>query len=592
VLRTRHRIHAIEQAVFLAIAVAGCSRGPMERSAGSPAAAEPPAGERSISFTDRAAAWGVTSVYRNGEESGHCSILESLGGGVGWIDFDRDGRLDLVATRGGGFDDAGGVLGLPTGLFRRDAGGAMLFRDVAGPAGIATERLYTHGVAVGDIDNDGFPDLVVTGYGPAELWHNLGDGSFEEIRDWPGADDSRWSSSAGFADVDGDGCLDCYLTRYVDWSFENHPFCGPTTATRDICPPREFEGLADSLYRSRGDGGFEEASQAAGIRSDGKGLGVLLADVDDDGDVDIYVANDTVDNFLYVNSGEGGFDERGLAAGVAIDDAGLPNGSMGVDLCDFNRDGRPDIWVANYEREAFALYRGEGRGQFLHVSRRHGITALGGLFVGFGTVCRDFDSDGRTDIAVANGHVIKYPDASPRRQVPLVLALEGERFRRQPAAADSYFSTPQEGRGLAAGDCDGDGDLDLAISHLNAPLAILENGHGPSARRLRLELIGTRSNRDAVGARVEIRIGGVVVWRGQVTGGGSYLSHSEQALHATWPAEAIPPRDDTAPIAIQVRWPTGILQRVEVARGTQNLQIVEAETPLARAPMTGAPGDG
>jgi hypothetical protein len=588
-------------AVSLAIAATACTRGPTERSdrrksaADRPAArsvADPDAMTRSMPFTDRAAAWGVVSVYRNGEERGHCSILESLGGGVGWIDFDRDGRLDLVAPRGGGFDDAGGVFGLPTALFRRNAGGAMHFRDVAGPAGIGSGGLYTHGVAVGDIDNDGFPDLVVTGYGPARLWHNLGDGSFEEVRDWPGAADPRWSASAGFADVDGDGCLDCYLTRYVDWSFDRHPYCGPTTTTRDICPPREFDGLPDSLYRNRGDGGFEEVSAESGLRTDGKGLGVLLADVDDDGDVDIYVANDTVDNFLYVNAGDGRFDERGLAAGVAIDDAGLPNGSMGVDLCDFNRDGRPDIWVANYEREAFALYRGEGRGQFLHVSRRHGITALGGLFVGFGTVCRDLDSDGRTDIAVANGHVIKYPDASPRRQVPLVLALEGERFRRVPAAAETYFSTPQEGRGLAAGDCDGDGDLDLAVSHLNASVAILENGRPSSARRLRLELVGTRSNRDAIGARVEIRIGEVIAWRGQVTGGGSYLSHSEQALHATWPADAIPPGESEPPPTILVRWPSGLLQRIEADRGTRDLRIVEASAPAAARAPTGAVRDG
>ncbi|MFM8892165.1 MAG: FG-GAP repeat domain-containing protein, partial [Planctomycetia bacterium] len=390
-------------------------------------------------------------TYRNGEESDDCTMVESLGGGVGWIDFDRDGRLDLVAPRGGGFTKDRVITGLPTALYR-SVGTAQgnRFEDVAVQAGVAGGGLYTHGVAVGDVDDDGFADLVVTGYGPPQLWRNLGDGTFAAVTDWPGAADPRWSSSAGLADFDGDGCLDLYLCRYVDWSFENHPYCGPTTAIRDVCPPREFSGLADSLYQSLGDWGFEDASARAGLRPDGKGLGVLLADCDDDGDVDIYVANDTVDNFLYVNRGDGTFDERGLVAGVALDDAGLPNGSMGVDLCDFNRDGRPDIWVANYERESFALYRGEGRGQFLHVSRRHGITALGGLFVGFGTDCRDFHGDAPLDSAVANRHVLKYPDAAPRRQLPLLLSFDGDRFRRRQAAG-GYFATPREGRGLAAG---------------------------------------------------------------------------------------------------------------------------------------------
>ena len=569
-------------AVILAAVAAGCGRSaapsrtlsapPPAASAtpvapaGSPAFT-PAAPADGVPFVDRAAALGAVAAYRAGGEAGHCTILESLGGGVGWLDYDRDGWLDLVAAGGGGFADGGRISGLATALFRSRGGRA--FVPAAEAAGVADASVYSHGVAVGDVDNDGFPDLLVTGYGPARLWRNNGDGTFAAQGAWGGEGDARWSSSAGFADCDGDGCLDLYLARYVDWSFDNHPVCGATKDVRDICPPRSFAGLPDALYLATGDGTFADASARAGLRTDGKGLGVLLADVDVDGDVDIYVANDTTDNFLYVNDGHARFAERGLESGVALDDQGLPNGSMGVDLCDFNRDGLPDLWVTNYERESFALYRGEGQGQFLHVSRRLGITALGGLFVGFGTACADFDADGLVDIVVANGHVIKYPDASPRRQLPLYLRFDGTRFARVPAA-DGYFGRDHEGRGLAAGDYDGDGDLDLAVSHVEDPLAVLENGFDTRGRTLVVELVGTRSNRDAVGARVTFEAGGETL-HAQVTGGGGYLSHGDRRLHLVRPAGA----GAAPPARLVVTWPAGGRQEVAVPADCRMMRIVE-----------------
>jgi len=554
------------------IAVAGC--GTSER-------AEPPRAAATVthpdtrrseasaspSFLDRAHDLGIDAVYHNGEEAGRCSILESLGGGVGWFDFDRDGWLDLVAPGGGRFADGPSLTGEPTTLWRSVPGAegqGRRFAGVAGVAGLDTLPLYTHGVAIGDFDNDGFPDLVVTGYGPAQLWHNLGDGGFAPVSGWPAAADPRWSSSAGWADLDGDGDLDLYLARYVDWSFEHDPFCGRSPEERDICPPREFEGLPDSIYRNEGDGTFVEVSREAGLRIDGKGLGVLLADVNLDGHVDVYVGNDTTDNFLYMNDGDGTFREQGLVAGVALDDQGVPNGSMGIDLCDFNRDGRPDIWVANYERESFALYRNEGRGQFLHVSRRHGITALGGLFVGFGTACTDLDFDGLVDIVVANGHVIKFPDASPRRQLPLLLSFDGERFHRAAAPLGTFFAEPQEGRGLATGDYDRDGDIDLAISRLNEPVAVLENLMPRRGRPLVVELVGTRSNRDAIGARVSLDAAGEPPLETQLTGGGSYLSHGHRAVHVRLPETDAVPVGTSRPVRVVVRWPSGTVTMADV----------------------------
>ncbi len=570
--------HTACASVFLVLVIVfptlGCR--PFDRREGRTPATVAPSGEQRPSitntaapapFVDRAAVLGIDAVYRNGEEAGRCSILESLGGGVGWFDYDRDGWLDLVATGGGGFGDGPVLTGAPTTLWRSvpaAAGSGRHFDGVARPAGLDTLPLYTHGVAIGDFDNDGFPDLLVTGYGPAQLWRNLGDGGFAAVSEWLGAADPRWNSSAGWADLDGDGDIDLYLARYVDWSFDHDPFCGRTQAQRDICPPREFEGLPDSIYRNEGDGTFVEVSREAGLRTDGKGLGVLLADVNLDGHVDIYVGNDTTDNFLYVNDGDGTFTEQGLVAGVALDDQGVPNGSMGVDLCDFNRDGRPDLWVANYEREAFALYRNEGRGQFLHVSRRHGITALGGLFVGFGTACTDLDFDGLVDIVVANGHVIKFPDASPRRQVPLLLAFDGERFRRAEAPGGTFFGDPQEGRGLATGDYDRDGDIDLAISRLNEPVAVLENLMPRRGRPLVVELVGTRSNRDAIGTRVSLDAAGEPPLETQLTGGGSYLSHGHRAVHIRLPETDALPVGASRPVRVVVRWPSGTVTTADM----------------------------
>ncbi|MCI0359912.1 MAG: CRTAC1 family protein [Planctomycetaceae bacterium] len=526
-------------------------------------------------FTDRAASLGMEFTYVNGSEANHCTILESMGGGVAWSDFDRDGWLDLIVTGGGKLTADKSISGCASALYRNLGGHG--FSAVSRSAGIESTALYSHGVAIGDFDNDGFLDFLVTGYGQPQLWQNMGDGTFREIARSAGIANSLWSTSAGWADLNGDGNLDLYLAHYVNWSFQNHPFCQGTDAgDRDICPPQTFEPLPHSVYYSQGDGAFRDSSSFAGLRADGKGLGVLLCDIEPDGDVDIYVANDTTENFLYLNDGEGRFEESGVSRGVAVDDNGLPNGSMGVDLCDFNRDGKPDIWVTNYERESFAMYRNEGNGQFLHVSQRLGITNLAGLFVGFGTACEDFDSDGDQDLMIANGHVIKFPSISPRRQLPLLLQYDGQRFERAPSASGSYFDEPHEGRGLATADYDSDGDLDVAISHLNEPLALLVNEFHVHNRWLSVVLIGTRSNRDAVGARAELKTSAGTLVR-QVTGGGSYLSHSSRALNFALP-------DQVQPHSLVIHWPAGAVQKIDASSLSGQVTLIE---PVATGSSSG-----
>jgi enediyne biosynthesis protein E4 len=259
--------------------------------------------------------------------------------------------------------------------------------------------------------------------------------------------------------------------------------------------------------------------------------------------------------------------ECGIACGVAVDDQGIPNGSMGIDVCDYNQDGRLDLWVANYEHESFALYRNQGANHFLHVSRSLGITDLGGLFVGFGTACEDFDADGDQDFVVANGHVIKYPVAAPRRQLPLLMEYDGHRFRRLRFSRGCYFEEPREGRGLATADYDADGDVDVAISHLNEPLALLENKFRDQNRWLTVELIGTRSNRDAVGARVELQVGKKRLVR-QVTGGGSYLSHNSRAVYFALPSAS-------EPRTLAVHWPSGQAQSVDAGSLVGHVVLIE-----------------
>lgn len=518
-------------------------------------------------FRERAVEANLRFTYDNGAEAQHCSILESIGGGVAVFDYDGDGLVDLCFPGGGGFSSDRSLKGLPTELFRNL--GDWKFGSVGELALGVSASLYTHGVSVGDHNNDGFADLLVTGYGGVRFWTNQGDGTFIEAHASAGIQNPSWGTSAGWGDFDRDGNLDLYICNYVNWSFDNHPYCpGPTPQDREICAPQVFESLPHVVFYSNGDGTFRNATSQAGLREGGKGLGVLTCDVDNDGDLDIYVANDTTNNFLYLNDGWGKFEEVGVLNGVAADQRGIPNGSMGVDLCDYNQDGLPDLWVTNYERESFGLYRNEGGGQFLHVSQPTGIiTIFGGRFVGFGTAFADFSRDGQEELVVTNGHVLKFPRFAPRRQLPVLLSNDAGYFRRMEFPPGEYFTTPQEGRGLAVGDFDNDGLLDVVISHLNDPVALLANESSAASEWVRLRLIGMISNRDAVGTRLILHtsVGNYVR---QIKGGGSYLSHND--CRVFW---GIPPGATIQ--GLTIRWPSGISQQLTSISANETRTVLE-----------------
>jgi len=508
-----------------------------------------------MSFENITVASGFDSTYRNGRESGKYAILESLGGGGGLVDFDMDGVIDIFNTGGGEFVGEREIRGLPNKIHRGHRG--LQWQDCTTVAGCGPSRFYSHGCAIADADNDGFKDILVTGYGGLQLWRNQGDGTFQPGSEDAQLDDALWSSSAGWADFNGDGSLDLYVAHYVDWSFENDPLCRSTGPDgRDICPPREFKGLDDVIFLSDGAGGFRKSSGEAGLLDGGNGLGVLLVDVDHDGDVDIYVANDTTPNFLYLNDGRANFIESGLASGVALDDRGQPDGSMGVSLGDFDADGLPDLWVTNFEMETFALYRNQGPAQFQHISRDTGVMAIGSLYVGFGTVACDFDLDGDEDIAVLNGHVVYFPANNEELQPPLLLEnLGGARFRRViPGPTEGYFHQKHIGRGLITGDLDQDGSIDLMAVHTNQPASLLRNSGPPKGTAWQMRLIGKTANRDAVGARVILHTSTGDQLRHRI-GGGSYLSSSDTLISWGTPS-------GTQVTGATITWPGGTTQTV------------------------------
>jgi PncC family amidohydrolase len=524
--------------------------------------------EAGARFRDRTNAAGVDFTYRNDQEAGHYAILESLGGGVAVLDYDCDGRLDLFAPGGGAFAPGREIRGRPGAMFR--SVGNWQYHNTTAAAALEPAPYYSHGAIVGDYDNDGFADVLVTGYGGLVLFRNLGDGTFQDAAADAGLDDRLWSSSAAWTDFDDDGDLDLYVAHYVNWSFDNDPACG-TREKREVCPPRQFEPLPDSFYVNRGDGTFHEAAQDVGLRIDGKGLGVVAADIDLDGRQDLYVGNDTVPNFLYRNTGEGRYADESLLSGTSLSDEGTPDGSMGVDVGDFNGDGRPDIWVANYERETCALYANQGRWLFRHVSRVSGVTAVGGLYVGWGTLFLDMDLDGDEDILVANGHVIRHPVNAPLRQAPLLFQNQsGKRLVNVAPNAGDYMASPHMARGAAAGDLDADGDLDLAVTHTNEPLTVLECETPPGWHWLALRLTGTRSNRDANGAVAWLQTAeDSPVQVRQIKGGGSYASTSDRRLHfGLGPAASVE--------TLRIRWPSGAEQTLHDVAADQELHLVEA----------------
>jgi enediyne biosynthesis protein E4 len=497
-------------------------------------------------------------------------LIETMPGGVALLDYNNDGLLDIFLVNGGEITDP---MKLPENfhrkearywnrLYRQNRDGS--FTDVTEQAGLASagDGNYGMGVAVGDYDNDGYPDLFVTSYGKNILYHNNGNGTFTDVAAKAGVAGGGWSVSAGFFDYDNDGHLDLFVTRYMEWDTQHSKDCGGEFHT--YCPPGEFPRTTNLLYHNRGDGTFEDVSVRSGISAKkGHGLGVAFADYDGDGLTDIFVANDGMQQYLFHNNGNGTFSEVGLEAGAALNSDGGPLSGMGVVFQDYDNDGRPDIIVTTLPRQTYGVFHNDGHGSFSDRGLQTGIMMLSGATSGWGVGLEDFDNDGWKDLFVAQGHVldnVEKIDPSLHYLEPTLLAMNHD-GRFEPANPGT--SAPVAARGAAFGDLNNDGSIDVVTTVLGGRPQIFMNRGGPG-HWLTITLRGTRSNRDGLGARVLVN--------GQTrfaTTAGSYESANDKRLHFGL---------GTAKSAkVEVFWPSGEHQVLNEVAADQFMEIREPE---------------
>jgi hypothetical protein len=541
-------------------------------------AADPPTPsyEGPVWFTDVTTATGIDFVHESGDST-EKPFPSANGSGLGAIDYDLDGRQDLCFVSGTPFPvDA--ARNRPTARCYRHLGG-LRFADTTEPSGLAHHG-YAHGVAVGDYDADGFPDLFISGYGGDILFHNRGDGTFERLGPEAGLDDGRWSSSAAFLDADGDGLLDLYVCRYGKWTPETNRFCGDRQrGARVFCSPLTVEPEPDVLRLNSGDGAFRDATAEAGLTGrTGRALAVIAAHLDTDAALDLYVANDMNPNSLWLGDGTGRFRDMSDMSGTAYDHEGKVKSSMGIDVADSGNRGHFDIIVTDFQGEENLFFSGSGDGIFRDTSESSGAGGPSVPFVSWGVQFADFDLDGWDDAMITNGHVgddrQNSGDSTALQQLPLLLHNQRGHFT-PPSRAElgAYFLQRHQGRGVIATDLDNDGDADLALNHRDEPATVLRNDRGRSpetaAGSCVLRLVGTAGNRDAIGAVVTFSIDGQTRIQ-QVKGGGGYQSARDQRLIFVVPAAGAP--------AVSIRWPGGRTTAV-AGLGTGQWLVIEPATP-------------
>jgi hypothetical protein len=563
-------LFSISAALFLAIA----------SPAGTPQQAPPTrsAGDVAGNFVDVTVRLGIHFQY----QAGHTSkkyLLETMGAGVALFDYDNDGRLDVFLVNGAPLSDPTpkGTIPQKTSpkywnrLYHQKADGT--FEDVTEKAGLQGTG-YGMGVAVGDYDNDGFEDLFVTAYGGNKLYHNNGDGTFSDVTSRAGLAGGGWSTSAAWVDLEGDGFLDLVVSRYLEWDFDD-VWCGEhKEGYRAFCHPDFFKPIAPLVYHNNGDGTFSEVAAKMGLARPGKGLGIAIGDYDRDGRIDLFMANDSMVEFLYHNKGNGTFEELGLVAEVAVDIDGKTYAGMGVDFADYDNDGLPDLVVTSLANQRYALYRNNGDGSFNYSSTTSGIARMTQSHSGWGVRFLDYDNDGWKDLLIAQGHdldTIELTSANLRYREPLLLARNtGKGFVDVSEQSGAVFHKNWVARGLAIGDLDNDGRLDAVITTNEGPAYVLHNESSTKNHWLLVRLVGHKSNRDGIGAEVRVTTATGAQFATATTAG-SYLSAGDKRVHF-----GLGKNETIA--EIQVRWPSGIVQTLKDIRADQILQIDESAT--------------
>ncbi len=534
-----------------------------------------------IRFEEKARACGIDFLHVNGAR-GDRWMPETMGGAVGVIDYDGDGRPDLLFVSGSFWpgDPRAKTQKSSLALYRNegiDADGLPHFRDVTRDAGL--ERVfYGMGVAVGDYDNDGKEDFYVTALGRNYLFHNLG-GRFEEVAARAGVRDSGWGTSAAFFDYDGDGLLDLFVCRYVDWTPETDLFCTLDGKTKSYCTPERYPGTASHLYRNRGDGTFEDVTKRAGVWNENqKALGVAPYDFNGDGKIDFLVANDTAPNNLYRNRGDGTFEDVGVEAGVAVDESGRSRGAMGVAWGDTRNGNGVTLAIGNFSNELKSLYWSDNGEVFLDESPRSGVGPSSLLSLTFGLFFFDADLDGRLDLLLANGHVEPTVQEVQKevtyRQAPILYWNAGNNQFVPLGSRSGDLATPLVARGAAYADLDDDGDLDVILVENGGPARVYLNRLDQPSKSVRVKLVGTgKSNRDAIGARVTSTFGTRTLTQ-EVSGGQSYLSAPEKTLtFGLGNARKI----DT----LEIRWPDGSRETLHDLAGGTSARIKQGQSHRA-----------
>lgn len=546
-------------------------------------------------FRDIADRAGLDFMHFTGM-SGKLYFVEHMGGSVAVLDYDQDGDLDVYLGQGHPLDDVPPEettfpprhpLPLSDRLYRNDSvigedGQPVLqFTDITDSSGLRAYG-YSMGVAVADYDNDGLPDLYITNHLANQLWRNRGDGTFEDVTERTGTDDRRWSVPASFFDYDGDGHLDLYVGNYVEFSVATHKYCASPTGQHDYCGPRAYPPAPNRLLHNRGDGTFEDVSEQSGILGKpGNTLGTVAADMNGDGLVDLYVANDQMENEMLVNQGDGTFIDDAILSGTAVDAMGQPQASMGVMAADLNGDGYVDLFMSHLLREMNTLYLNDGQGLFTDATRGSGLGRASWNFTGFGMAVCDYDGDGFLDIYQANGAVkriedqLRENDPHPMRETNLLFrGLGGGRFEEVPAEAREDPIHFDVSRGVAVGDLDNDGDPDLVIANNAGPVRLLLNQRRPGPDWLGLQFVDSDGRRDQPGTRVvHFAAKGVEKWRVVHTDGSYAAANDPRVLFAQGRAADGAEADGSDAQRVRVLWPDHFAQELWVELSGRYLTV-------------------